>query len=219
MAKKIGFLRSMVFAGAVVAALAVSFVQPVKVAAQSAGQFVTSLLANDAIQIYRQGTAANVFVTAENLAAYTRGQSLLYTTIATAATTVSTGELTLASYTLPANTCDSGTKFLIRSSFSAAATANNKTMRLYFGSAAISSGTVPLNGQNNVLQLMVTCQGGNSQIVWGTGFQPTTAIVPYVNYAASVVTGTILIKATGQNASAATADIILNDFSVERLGG
>lgn len=218
MGKPFHHLRRAFYALALVAiAVGGWYVPPV--IAQNAGQFVTSLLANDAIQIYRQGTAANVYSTPVTLSSYVRAQSLLYSTVATAATTATTVEQTLGTYSLPANYCNSGTTFTVRYSFTTGANSNNKTMRLYFGSTVNTTGAQAANAQNGLMAFTVVCQGGAHQIVQGSASIGTNVtIAPFVSYGTNVVTAPIVIKATGQNGSSSAADIILNYFSVERSG-
>jgi hypothetical protein len=86
-------------------------------------------------------------------------------TIATAGTDTGTGEETLASYSLPGGTLDTGEQLVIRAVFSTAANGNNKTMKVYFGASSISSGTVTGNAKTTSARMDVVKTGTATQFV------------------------------------------------------
>lgn len=185
---------------------------------QAGMQILTTLVGTEIVE-FSTGTVSNG-ATLNTIWNYGRGTNLLYTTTATAASTATTAENTIGSYTLAANTLNTGTKLIIRAAFDATANTNNKTAKCYFGASVISSGAVPINDKNIVCQLVVTKTGSNTQTVWGTmQADSTTMITPYINYGTDTDTSSIIIKVTSQSSSGAAAgELTLADFSVERLG-
>lgn len=188
------------------------------VVAQNAGQFLSSLISTDAIQVYRSGTAAITYATPGTIANYVRGTQLLYTTTARVNSSGTTAEQTLRSYSLPASTLNTGTKLRIGASFSAGATTNSKTYKCYFGNSVITSGLLLTNAKNGSCEMIVTMTGASAQIVYANMLVDTTPITGYFNAGTDSGASAITIKFTGTQGSPAAADIILNDFWVERLG-
>lgn len=180
--------------------------------AQSGAQVLTSVTSTETI------SCASCTVSAVWPANVIWGANLLYTTTGTSGTTGTTAEQTLASYSLPANTLGVGTKLRINASFTAAADANNKTFKCYFGASVITSGTLTTNNKNGSCSMVVTKTATNKQTVYANMLVDTTAITGYVNFGTDTDTSAITIKFTGQNGTASAGDIVLNDFSVERLG-
>lgn len=163
---------------------------------------------------------ASAFVGADKFTTQIMSElSLLYTTIATAATLAGTAEQVLATYSLPANTLTAtDRKIRVRASFSAAGNTHNKTFKLYFGASVITSGVLTTNAKNGNAELIITRTGANTQIVTGTMSIDTTPITPYVNAAsAETDTSAIVIKFSGTDGTDAAGDIVLNDFFVELL--
>lgn len=148
-----------------------------------------------------------------------KAMGVVYGTTATAATATGTSEQTLATYSLPANALDkAGRRVRVRAAFTTAANANNKTMKLYFGSSVITTPTAATNAKNAVLELVVVKTGSSTQIVSGTGIVDTTPVTPYVNASsAETDTAAIVIKATGTDGTSSAADITLDDFQVEYM--
>lgn len=188
------------------------------VTAQNAGQFLTSVLSTDAIQVYRSTTAAVTYATPTVLSNFARGTALLYTTTGTTASTGTTAEQTLASYSLPASTLNTGTKLRVGASWTLAANTNSKTVKCYFGASNMSSGLLLTNNKNASCELTVTQIGAASQIVWGNMLVDVTDITGYVNAGTDSGASAITIKLTATQGSAQASDVILNDFYVERLG-
>ena len=157
-----------------------------------------------------------------SLAGYARSTALLYTTTAPSSDGTTTAEQTLASYTLPGGTLNVGTKLRIKVSFAGAANGNNKTFKLYFGASVITSGTLTTNNKNGSAEMIVTkisSAGPVYQIAYANMLVDTTPITGYVDQSnADNPASAITIKFTGTNGTASAGDIIMNDFSVERLG-
>lgn len=210
-------IRNYVFGALAAVAVAFGGWHLPPVIAQNAGQFVSSVLTNDAIQIYRGGTAANVFTTVQTLQNF----ELLKNTVLTAQSINTTAEQTLGTYSLPANSLTSGSsKLLIRASYSGSAAADARQIKLYFGASVIATASAQINNVNGFLELVVTknAAAADKQIVWGQGQVGLTNVTPYVNYGTDDDGAAIVIKATAIT-GALTGGIILNDFSVQRIGG
>lgn len=127
-------------------------------------------------------------------------------------TTAVTTEEVLYSYSLPANFLATfGDSVKVQCSAQGGATANNKTLRLYFGASVITTGAVAAN--NSGLFLEATVMRGAtaaSQVFVGRGVAGAAGITPV---AVTNTAGTdnlaaeVLIRCTGQNAVAAAADV------------
>jgi len=187
-------------------------------ALSQAGMQLLTTLAGTEVVAFSTGTVSNG-ATLNTIWGYSRAAGLLYTTTATAATGAGTDEQTLATYSLPGGTLNTGTKLRIKASFSAAANGNNKTFKCYFGASVISSGALATNAKNGSCEMIVTRTGTNTQIVYANMLVDTTAITGYVNTAsAETDSSAIVIKFTGTDGTSSAGDIVMNDFSVERLG-
>ena len=179
-------------------------------------QVLTSLLGTEYVQNLNS-TVSTVFSTSTQ-AAYTRSTGLLYTTLTSVPSTATSAEQTLASYSLPGGTLNTGTKLRIKVSFSAAANADTKAFKCYFGASVITSGTLTTNNKNGSCEMTVTKIAASQQIAWANMLVDTTNITGYVNLAGSDTdTSAIVIKFTGTS-QATAGDIVMNDFAVERLG-
>ena len=160
-------------------------------------------------------------ISSASIAGYARSTALLYTTTAPSSDGSTTGEQTLASYTLPGGTLNVGTKLRIKVSFAGASNSNNKTFKLYFGASVITSGTLTTNNKNGSAEMIVTKIGAGPvyQLVYANMLVDTTPITGYVNQSgADNDASNVTIKFTGTNGTAVPGDVIINDFSVERLG-
>ena len=186
------------------------------------GQVLTVLTGNEQVPII-SGTVSSQ-TSLNTLWGYDRAAGLLYSLTATATTNGTTAETTLASYTLPANTLNTGTTLRIKASFTASSTSTNKTFKCYFGSASISSAALTTNNKNGSCEVMVTRIAANIQTVYGNMLVDTTPITGTYNTLTDTDSGAIVIKFTGTDASgsAGTAakpgNIVVNAFTVERLG-
>lgn len=194
----------------------VRWVKPV-LAQVPGAQVLNTLTGGEYIQNWN-ATVSQLFSSA-TLAGYTRSTALLYTTLTAVPDAALNTEQTLASYSLPGGTLSVGTKLRILASFSAGADGNNKTFKCYFGASVISSGVLTTNAKNGSCELIVTKIAAAAQIAYGNMLVDTTPITGYVNLAGSDNDASaITIKFTGTNGSSVAGDIVLNDFSVERLG-
>lgn len=149
-------------------------------------------------------------------------QNKLYANGVVSATTAGTGEETLYTYTLPANfLANAGDSVRAECSAQGAATANNKTLRLYFGASVITTGAVAAN--NGGLYLTMTATRGASataQAFAASGLGGTAGATPVavVNTAGTDdMAAAIVIKCTGQNGTAAAADTSGRMMIVESL--
>ena len=199
--------------------VAVMVSPPIKqAAAQVPGaQILTSLTGSEYIQNWN-ATVSQLFSSA-TMAGYSRATGLLYTTLTTVSDTATTAEQTLASYSLPANTLNVGTKLEVQAAFSAASDGNNKTFKCYFGSEVISSGTLSTNNKNGFCDMVITKIAPNQQIVWANMQVDTTNITVYVATNATETDSLpIIMKFTGTNGTASAGDIVMDDFAVYRFG-
>lgn len=129
-----------------------------------------------------------------------------------------TTEDTLTTYSLPANTLSAAGKGLkIRAWGTTAANADNKTMKLYFGSEVIATPTAATNNKNWYLELEVYKTAANAQVVDGRGIVDTTAVTPYFATGTETDTAAITVKATGTNGTGNANDIVIKGFIVEML--
>ena len=140
----------------------------------------------------------------------------LYTTIATAATAGGTSEQTLGTYSVPATFWNyTGRRLHLHAAFHYATNANNKTVKCYFGSSSISSGTLTASNKNGVCDLDVVRTGASTQIVSATMLNDTTPITPLVNASSTETdTAAIVVKVTGTDGSDSAGDIVLDDMVV-----
>lgn len=144
---------------------------------------------------------------------------VIYGTTGTTATAAGTAEQVLATYSLPANALDTaGRRIRVRVAFHAAANANNKTVKLYFGASVITTATAATNNKNGFLEMDIVKTGASTQIVWAKGGVDTTAVTPYVNASSTEAdTAAIVIKATGTDGTDSAGDITVDDFSVQYM--
>lgn len=159
-----------------------------------------------------------VIATTATVANYARGTGLLYSTGTPVAGVAGTGEQTLATYSIPANTLVFGRLIKIRASFSSGANGNNKTFKCYFGASVITSGTLTDNAKNGVCEVLVyyTSAAATQEVV-GTMLHDTTAITPYINAGTDNAAAAIVAKFTGQGGTSGV-DVVMNTFSVELAG-
>lgn len=130
-----------------------------------------------------------------------------------------TTEDVLQTYNLPANTFGaSGAKLVrITATGHTAANADNKTVRLYFGSEVIATPTAATNNKGWWLQLEVTRTGASTQRVTGCGQVDTTSVTPLSATGAETETAAITIKCTGQAGTGNANDILCDQMIVEVL--
>lgn len=141
-----------------------------------------------------------------------------YATGVSTGTAANTTETTLASYTLPANALNANGKGVrIKAWGTCGATANNKTMKLYFGAAVITTPVAATNAKNWFLDMLVIKNGDDTQSIIGQGVVDVTPVTPYFNAGAIDDGAGILIKMTGTNGTAAANDIVCKGMIVEFL--
>lgn len=129
-----------------------------------------------------------------------------------------TTEDTLLSFTLPAKTLSATGKGLkIRAWGNTAANADNKTVKLYFGSEVITTPTAATNAKGWELELEVYKNGSSTQVVYGKGQVDVTPVTPLVTTGAETDTATITIKVTGTAGTANANDIVAKGLIVEML--
>lgn len=146
---------------------------------------------------------------------------LLNAQTASVGTIADTNETTLEQYTLPANTLAvAGQSVRITCPFSTGATANNKTVKLYFGASSVTTGALASNAQQGYLQLIVMRTAAATQGVFASGVAGTGSVSPVaVTYTAGTdaLTAGVLIKCTGTNGTAAANDIIARGMITELI--
>lgn len=149
-------------------------------------------------------------------------QNKLYGNAVAVNTTAVTTEETLFTYTLPAGyLANAGDTVRAECSAATGATANTKTLRLYFGASVISTGAVAANA-NNLYLTMTATRGATAaaQAFVGNGMGGTTSVTPVaiVNTAGTDdLAAAVVIKCTGQNGTAAANDISGKMMVVEAL--
>lgn len=136
-------------------------------------------------------------------------------------TTAVTTEEVLQTYTLPANTLSqAGQSLRVTCPFTTGATANNKTVKLYFGASVISTPTYAGNAQVGRLSFMVTRTAAATQKFFGSGMAGTGSLTPVAEvYTAGTdaLTAGVVIKCTGTNGTAAANDIIAQAMITELI--
>lgn len=120
-------------------------------------------------------------------------------------------EDTLRSYSIPANTMGANyvQGFRIRAFGTMGATGDNKTIKLYFGSASVSSGVLTDNAKNWWFDMTVYRSGASTQVLVCSMQHDTTMLTPTVTTATETETAAILVKVTGQETTASTANQII----------
>lgn len=144
---------------------------------------------------------------------------VLYIEEASAQTGANTTETDLWSYVLPANTLSvDGYGVRITTSGTLGATANNKTVRLYFGATVIAS--VPTNNFNGetwrfVAEVFRTSAG--AQVTSSFRILSASGSTSTITTPAETLTGAVTIKLTGQNGAAVAGDVVSRTALIEFL--
>jgi hypothetical protein len=135
----------------------------------------------------------------------------------TAATTGTTVEQTLATYTLPANAMNAaGRRVRITAQFQKLGTSSGVVARIYFGSTTFTMASDTLINSTEVLTVNANeLATANTQIVWAAGTVGTTAISGFNSIGTNATASPIVINATCQNLASNAGDCQLNDFAVE----
>lgn len=114
-----------------------------------------------------------------------------------------TAEATLYTYTLPSSfLATNGQSVRVRCAATTANNANNKTLKLYFGTSSITSAAAA-NTTGGYLDYIVTRTGAATETLVGTGQWGATGVTPLaiqVNAATEDLTAAVVIKCTGTDA-------------------
>jgi len=120
-----------------------------------------------------------------------------------ASTTATTAEVTLQTFTLPANFLSGNSQSLdIECWGQAGATASQKTLKIYFGATSVSSGVTAANGSVWRASMKVDRTGAATQNIGTIMNLGTTSSSNYSYGATNDFTTALTIKCTGQNYSA-----------------
>lgn len=142
----------------------------------------------------------------------------LYSTGTAVSTGANTTETTGATYTIPANTLSAnGQALRFRVYGTTGATANNKTVQIYFGGTSVyTTGAVAANAKPWFLNLTVirTAAGAQTIVVEG---QFNAAAVAAVTTATKDETTDLIIKNTMTNGTAAATDATTSAANLEYL--
>lgn len=140
---------------------------------------------------------------------------------AAVATGTGTAEQVLQTYTLPANTLTAAGQAVRATCWGATgATANNKTIKLYFGASVITTPTYAGNAQTWYLDIVAMRTAAATQAVFGRGVAGTASITPvavYANAGTDDLTAGVVIKCTGTDGTSAAADITANGMITELI--
>lgn len=131
-----------------------------------------------------------------------------------------TSEQVLQTFSMPAGQLSlAGQAVRVRCWGATAATANNKTRKLYFGASVITTATEAANAQRWVLEMVIMRTGAATQSVSATGLAGTASVTPlsYVNQGTDDLTAAVTIKCTGTDATDAAGDITANGMLVEQI--
>lgn len=169
-------------------------------------------------KLFTGGEALSPAIAAGQGGSTVNPEGVLFVNLTSTGNTADTTEDTLLTYTLPAKTLSATNKGLkIRAWGATAANADNKTMKLYFGSEVITTPTAATSAKGWELELEVYKNGTNTQVVFGKGQVDLTNVTPLVTTGAETDTSTILIKLTGQAGTANANDIVAKGLIVEML--
>ncbi len=134
---------------------------------------------------------------------------------------IGTGEDNLIQYTVNANTLDIGNCFLEISAFGTfAGNANNKRVKLYFGSAVlIDTGLVPANDGSWSVKSTVIRVNSNAQKNISSIISNNTSISDGTSYIASSedLTASIIVKCTGQGIT--DNDVVQEGLIIKMFNG
>lgn len=131
-------------------------------------------------------------------------------------TATGTAEQTLQQYTLPGGTLASAGQAVRISCWGVTgATANNKTMKLYFGASAIATPTAATNAKGWRLEMVVMRRTATTQAIDTQGLVDVTPVSPVNTDGAETLTAGVLIKCTGTDGTSAAADIVASGMLVE----
>ena len=139
-------------------------------------------------------------------------QTGAYSSIAT------TVEQTMLSYTVPASAIASaGQALRVKCWGGTAASANNKTMKLYFGAQNVATPAAGTSNKGWYLEEIVMNRTGTDQGYLGTGLVDTTAVTPIASDATETLASGVLVKCTGTQGAASTNEIIASGMIIEQI--
>lgn len=130
-----------------------------------------------------------------------------------------TEEATIYTYSVPAGyLASNGQSLRVRCNVATAATADDKTIKLYFGAASITSSLAANNAGGGWLEFIVTRTGAATQTLSGTGQFGAAGVTPVITQtvaATETLADAIEVKCTGTDE--VTAGTIGKLFVVESL--
>ena len=176
----------------------------------------TTLVGTDTTATLTNKTATDMLINGGGGSATVYPQGAVVSTTAGSTTAVVTEE-DLISYTLPASSLNTTNRGLrIKAAGGTGATANTKTIRLYFGSTVLMSNNVTTAPNNagwefeaEIFRTSATTEKCIARGTVGAAQQTTT----YTGVG-ETLTSALTIKITGQNGTAAAADITAQLLSV-----
>lgn len=144
---------------------------------------------------------------------------LLSNSLAQFSTAAGTTEQTMFTYTLPPNGLAIGQSIDVRCWGSTGATANNKTRKLYYGAAVITTATEAANAQPWMLHYVVTRTASATEAFSGDGLAGTGGVTPLNTVTQGTDDGTaaVVIKCTGTDGTSAAGDILANGMVVQAI--
>jgi hypothetical protein len=147
-----------------------------------------------------------------------RPEGVVYSITATQSTGTGTGEQTLASYSLPANSLDiAGRNIRIVALFKHAANSDTVTNKLYFGSEVMTDAGGAASNQVTIVTCYILKTGTNTQNVSFLAQRGTVAVSPTEFAATETDSSAITIKATATDGTSSAGDGNLVGFFVEYL--
>ena len=138
------------------------------------------------------------------------------------ASAATTNEQTLATTTIPGNTLSKGGQALrLRCSGLFANTSHaTNTVKLYYGTATITTTSTTTSGQSWHLELMVADSGGTtsttSEFVGMTLINSAPGVMVATSNAADDLSTALTAKCTTTQGTASASDVVLHNFSVEQ---
>jgi hypothetical protein len=162
-------------------------------------------------------TGTNTFPAGGGTGTY-KPSGRLYSTGTPVATGANTTETDGISYTVPPNTLSANGQFLrFRFYGTTGATANNKTVQVYWGGTSVfSTGAVAANNKPWFLNVAILRTGAGGQAIFVEGQFNATAVAAVTTQTKDETTALVL-KNTMTNGTAAAADATTSGGSIEYL--
>lgn len=161
-----------------------------------------------------------------NILAGTTGNNyrLLYNATTAVGTIANTTETTLQSYSLPTSVWGGvyTGRVIITARFTLANNTNGKTVRIYFGAANYVNIFLPgsSSAREVLLKMEVSATAVNTQDIESESlwkYNPAIPIMDGIDTGSENLGGAVLIRATGENATASANDIICERLTVEYM--